>query len=104
MAGLLAPRVSVGRLPAAVPVSFCRAAAPCQALANCAPALFGACLCPPQVAADGQLYAVELEGYWMDVGQPKDYLTGVVRMCVVCSGAGSGAHGTRHGSRSLHAS
>ncbi|EFN59637.1 hypothetical protein CHLNCDRAFT_133102 [Chlorella variabilis] len=31
----------------------------------------------PKVAADGQLYAVELEGYWMDVGQPKDYLTGL---------------------------
>ncbi len=29
-----------------------------------------------QVAADGELYAMELEGYWMDVGQPKDYLTG----------------------------
>ena len=31
----------------------------------------------PQMAADHQLHAMELEGYWMDVGQPKDYLTGV---------------------------
>lgn len=31
----------------------------------------------PAVAADGRLYAMQLEGYWMDVGQPKDYLTGV---------------------------
>lgn len=30
----------------------------------------------PSVAADGKLYAMALEGYWMDVGQPKDYLTG----------------------------
>lgn len=30
----------------------------------------------PAVAADGKLYAMALEGYWMDVGQPKDYLTG----------------------------
>lgn len=31
----------------------------------------------PKIAADGQLYAMALEGYWMDVGQPKDYLTGL---------------------------
>lgn len=31
----------------------------------------------PAVAAAGRLYAMPLEGYWMDVGQPKDYLTGV---------------------------
>jgi mannose-1-phosphate guanylyltransferase len=31
----------------------------------------------PAVAADGGLFAMELEGYWMDVGQPKDYLTGL---------------------------
>eukprot|EP00882_Tetradesmus_deserticola_P019940 GHRQ01021491.1.p1 GENE.GHRQ01021491.1~~GHRQ01021491.1.p1 ORF type:complete len:299 (+),score=96.12 GHRQ01021491.1:542-1438(+) len=30
----------------------------------------------PHVAADGQLYAFTLAGYWMDVGQPKDYLKG----------------------------
>lgn len=31
----------------------------------------------PAIAAHGGLYAMELEGYWMDVGQPKDYLTGL---------------------------
>ncbi|WIA08727.1 hypothetical protein OEZ86_011313 [Tetradesmus obliquus] len=31
----------------------------------------------PHVAADGQLYAFTLGGYWMDVGQPKDYLKGL---------------------------
>ena len=31
----------------------------------------------PKIAADGKLYAMALEGYWMDVGQPKDYLTGL---------------------------
>ncbi|KAF0501948.1 mannose-1-phosphate guanyltransferase [Gigaspora margarita] len=30
----------------------------------------------PHVAADSQLHSFELEGYWMDVGQPKDFLTG----------------------------
>ena len=30
----------------------------------------------PLIAADGKLYAQELVGYWMDVGQPKDYLSG----------------------------
>ena len=24
----------------------------------------------------GQLHAMPLEGFWMDIGQPKDYLTG----------------------------
>lgn len=31
----------------------------------------------PGMAADGQLYAFELQGFWMDVGQPKDFLTGM---------------------------
>ncbi|XP_046971989.1 mannose-1-phosphate guanyltransferase beta [Vanessa cardui] len=31
----------------------------------------------PFMAKDGQLYAMELEGFWMDVGQPKDFLTGM---------------------------
>jgi mannose-1-phosphate guanylyltransferase len=31
----------------------------------------------PAVAEDGRLYCMPLEGYWMDVGQPKDYLTGL---------------------------
>jgi NDP-sugar pyrophosphorylase family protein len=30
----------------------------------------------PHIAADGQLYAYTLPGYWMDVGQPRDYLKG----------------------------
>lgn len=30
----------------------------------------------PGMANDGQLYAMELPGFWMDVGQPKDFLTG----------------------------
>lgn len=28
------------------------------------------------MAKDGQLLAMELQGFWMDVGQPKDFLTG----------------------------
>eukprot|EP00009_Paramoeba_aestuarina_P003412 CAMPEP_0201522166 /NCGR_PEP_ID=MMETSP0161_2-20130828/16494_1 /ASSEMBLY_ACC=CAM_ASM_000251 /TAXON_ID=180227 /ORGANISM="Neoparamoeba aestuarina, Strain SoJaBio B1-5/56/2" /LENGTH=338 /DNA_ID=CAMNT_0047920935 /DNA_START=42 /DNA_END=1055 /DNA_ORIENTATION=- len=30
----------------------------------------------PQMANDGCLYRMVLEGYWMDVGQPKDFITG----------------------------
>jgi len=30
----------------------------------------------PQMASEGQLYQMELDGYWMDIGQPKDYLLG----------------------------
>lgn len=30
----------------------------------------------PHVAADGSLFAYTLPGYWMDIGQPKDYLKG----------------------------
>jgi mannose-1-phosphate guanylyltransferase len=30
----------------------------------------------PALAADSQLHAMDLDGFWMDVGQPKDYLTG----------------------------
>jgi mannose-1-phosphate guanylyltransferase len=28
------------------------------------------------MAAEGDLYMMELQGYWMDVGQPPDYLKG----------------------------
>ena len=28
------------------------------------------------MATDGHLYAYELAGFWMDVGQPKDFITG----------------------------
>jgi mannose-1-phosphate guanylyltransferase len=30
----------------------------------------------PKMATDGQLHSFDLDGYWMDVGQPKDFLTG----------------------------
>lgn len=30
----------------------------------------------PAMASEGQLHSYDLEGYWMDIGQPKDYLTG----------------------------
>merc|ERR1712137_1137530 len=29
------------------------------------------------MAAEGDLYAMDLPGFWMDVGQPPDYLTGM---------------------------
>jgi len=31
----------------------------------------------PAMAADNQLYATTLKGFWMDVGQPKDFLAGM---------------------------
>lgn len=31
----------------------------------------------PQMAAEGNLYSMALPGYWMDIGQPKDFLTGM---------------------------
>uniref|UniRef100_A0A8C4QFL5 mannose-1-phosphate guanylyltransferase n=1 Tax=Eptatretus burgeri TaxID=7764 RepID=A0A8C4QFL5_EPTBU len=31
----------------------------------------------PAMAQDGELYALELQGFWMDIGQPKDFLTGM---------------------------
>ncbi|CAK9296153.1 unnamed protein product [Gordionus sp. m RMFG-2023] len=31
----------------------------------------------PYMADEGQLFALDLKGYWMDVGQPKDFLTGM---------------------------
>ncbi|XP_042435270.1 probable mannose-1-phosphate guanylyltransferase 1 isoform X2 [Zingiber officinale] len=31
----------------------------------------------PKIAAEKQLYAMVLPGYWMDIGQPKDYITGL---------------------------
>lgn len=30
----------------------------------------------PQMASESHLYQMELPGYWMDIGQPKDYLSG----------------------------
>ena len=31
----------------------------------------------PKMAEEHQLYAMDLSGFWMDVGQPKDFLTGM---------------------------
>jgi len=31
----------------------------------------------PLMVNDTQLYAMDLKGFWMDVGQPADYLKGV---------------------------
>lgn len=31
----------------------------------------------PEMVEAHQLYAFELQGFWMDVGQPKDFLTGM---------------------------
>lgn len=31
----------------------------------------------PNMAQEKQLYAMDLQGFWMDVGQPKDFLTGM---------------------------
>ena len=28
------------------------------------------------MAKEGQLYAMDLEGFWMDIGQPKDFIIG----------------------------
>lgn len=37
----------------------------------------------PSMAQDGELYAMELPGFWMDVGQPKDFLIGkFLDMCI----------------------
>ncbi|KAG5478388.1 hypothetical protein LSCM4_04620 [Leishmania orientalis] len=33
----------------------------------------------PAMAQEGQLYAFNLEGFWMDVGQPKDYIVGMTK-------------------------
>lgn len=30
----------------------------------------------PAIAADQQLHSFDLAGFWMDIGQPKDFLTG----------------------------
>lgn len=33
----------------------------------------------PVIAQEGQLHAFDMQGFWMDIGQPKDYLTGTSR-------------------------
>lgn len=55
----------------------------------------------PHVAADNALYAFTLSGYWMDVGQPRDYLSGLrlhldslaVRQSPTLAAAGAGIKG-----------
>lgn len=37
----------------------------------------------PFMAKDQQLFAMELQGFWMDVGQPKDFLTGKYHYYVI---------------------
>lgn len=32
----------------------------------------------PKMCLDKELYAMDLQGFWMDVGQPKDFLTGKI--------------------------
>lgn len=39
----------------------------------------------PNMAQDGELYAMELPGFWMDVGQPKDFLTGKYILYILVS-------------------
>lgn len=34
----------------------------------------------PVMAKERQLFAFELAGFWMDIGQPKDFLTGTCTM------------------------
>jgi mannose-1-phosphate guanylyltransferase len=33
----------------------------------------------PKMCEDGDLYCMELHGFWMDVGQPRDFLTGMCK-------------------------
>jgi len=41
----------------------------------------------PAMAADNNLYAMDLPGFWMDVGQPPDYLKGMVMYLNSLNGA-----------------
>ena len=38
----------------------------------------------PFMARDSTLYAQELQGFWMDIGQPKDFLTGMCMYLHAC--------------------
>lgn len=49
----------------------------------------------PAIVKDGQLHSFDLEGYWMDVGQPKDFLSGT---CLYLSSL------TKKGSKKIEAS
>ena len=48
----------------------------------------------PAIVKDGQLHSYDLEGFWMDVGQPKDFLSGT---CLYLSSL------TKKGSKKLEA-
>ena len=39
----------------------------------------------PFMAKEGELYAMELPGFWMDVGQPRDYLLGTCLYLQSCA-------------------
>ncbi|KPI85491.1 GDP-mannose pyrophosphorylase (GDPMP) [Leptomonas seymouri] len=65
----------------------------------------------PVMAADKQLYAFNLEGFWMDIGQPKDFIFGMTKfipslvgdrategVCVDCGQNTQGSHFTVIGS------
>ena len=49
----------------------------------------------PDIVKDGQLHSFDLEGFWMDVGQPKDFLSGT---CLYLSSL------TKKGSKKIEAS
>lgn len=40
----------------------------------------------PHIAQENKLYTVVLEGYWMDVGQPKDFLVRSKLLFLTCLG------------------
>ena len=40
----------------------------------------------PQMASAKQLYCMELEGFWMDIGQPHDYIDGISKFLPSLSG------------------
>lgn len=46
----------------------------------------------PQMAAAKELYAYHLDGFWMDIGQPKDYLLGLSKYLPAVEGTPKGAN------------
>jgi mannose-1-phosphate guanylyltransferase len=49
----------------------------------------------PQMAQDQELYAYPLQNYWADIGQPKDYLIGMVKHLSHHNKMGTGGHPTQ---------
>jgi mannose-1-phosphate guanylyltransferase len=37
----------------------------------------------PMMCSEGELYAMDLTGFWMDIGQPRDFLTGETIICLL---------------------